>query len=438
MSYSGLAGSFWFLPVAKLGYRLPMLYVSQIINRPIFDARNEKIAVIKDVIVRYGREDYPPVIGLVARYRRRNFFMPRRDISELGLGGAQMRSSILDLNPFVRRDGEVLLRKDVLDNQLIDVDGKRVVRVNDVQIIQAGSMWRVSGADVSLQGFVRRLMPKGFYGSDRPVEVIDWADVGYLATDTATVTVQLKSSKDKLSRLHPVEIAQLAETLSPIHRTEVVESLDDEIAADTLEEMSTEAQARILEDMDEERAADILEEMSPDDAVDVLDEMDDEKAQELFDLMEDDEKADVAELMHFDHDTAGGLMTTEFVVFPKKYTVGETIRSLREMAETPNMIYYLYVVEEEGSWKLSGLISLRSLILADPTFTLEDVMRSEFRYAHPSDSAADVAQTISEYNLLALPVVDDEGDIAGIVTVDDAMEILLPKNFQRRLPRLFG
>ena len=119
-------------------------------------------------------------------------------------------------------------------------------------------------------------------------------------------------------------------------------------------------------------------------------------------------------------------------------TVGETIRSLREMAETPNMIYYLYVVEEVGSWKLSGLISLRSLILAEPTFTLREVMRSEFRFAHPSDSATDVAQIISEYNLLALPVVDDEGDIAGIVTVDDAMEILLPKNFQRRLPRLFG
>jgi len=438
MCFSVLTSRFRFQPVANLGYLLLMLYVSQIINRPIFDARNEKIAVIKDVIVQYGREDYPPVIGFVARYRRRNFFMPRRDVSELGIGGAKMRSSILDLNPFVRRDGEVLLRKDVLDNQLIDVDGKRVVRVNDVQIIQAGTMWRVSGADVSLQGFLRRLMPKGFYGSDRAVEVIDWADVGYLATDTATVTVQLKSSKDKLSRLHPVEIAQLAETLSPIHRTEVVESLDDEIAADTLEEMSTETQAQILEDMDEERAADILEEMSPDDAVDVLDEMDDEKAQELFDLMEDDEKADVAELMHFDHDTAGGLMTTEFVVFPKKFTVGETIRSLREMAETPNMIYYLYVVEEVGSWKLSGLISLRSLILAEPTFTLREVMRSEFRFAHPSDSATDVAQIISEYNLLALPVVDDEGDIAGIVTVDDAMEILLPKNFQRRLPRLFG
>ncbi len=415
-----------------------MLYVSQVLNRSVLDARNEKIAVIKDVIVRYGDEEYPPVIGLVARYRRRNFFMPSRDFADLGPNGARMTSAILDLTPFIRREGEVLLGKDVLDNQLIDVDGKRVVRVNDVQLIEAGDIWRVSGADVSLQGFVRRLMPKGFYGSGRPVEVIDWADVGYLATDTATVTVQLKSSKDKLSRLHPVEIAQLAESLAPIHRTEVVESLDNETAADTLEEMSTEAQARILEEMDEERAADILEEMSPDDAVDVLGEMDDKRAQELFDLMEDDEKADVAELMHFEHDTAGGLMTTEFLVFPKDLTVGETIAGLRQMAETPNMIYYLYVVEEAGSWKLCGIISLRSLILADPTFKLADVMRSDFRFAHPSESAPDVAQTISEYNLLALPVIDDDGDIAGIVTVDDAMEILLPKNLQRRLPRLFG
>ena len=415
-----------------------MLYVSQILNRPIFDARNDKIALISDVIVRYGKEEYPPVIGLVARYRRRNFFMPQRDIAELGSDGAKMRSAILDLSPFIRREGEVLLGKDVLDNQLIDVDGKRVVRVNDVQLIDVGHQWRVTGADVSLQGFLRRLMPKGFYGSDRPVEVIDWADVGYLATDTTTVTVQLKSSKDKLSRLHPVEIAQLAETLSPIHRTEVVESLDNEIAADTLEEMSTEAQARILEDMDEERAADILEEMSPDDAVDVLGELSDEKAEELFNLMEENEKADVAELMPYEHDTAGGLMTTEFIVFPKHLTVGQAIARLREMAETPNMIYYLYIVDREDSWKLEGLISLRSLILADPTRTLADVMRSEFRFAHPYDSADEVAQTISEYNLLALPVVDDDGDIAGIVTVDDAMEILLPKNLQRRLPRLFG
>lgn len=415
-----------------------MLYVSQIVGRPILDLSGEQVAAIKDVIVRYGSEDYPPVVGLVARFRRRDFFVSGRNIAKIDEKGARLSTAKLDLTPFERRDGEVLLDKDVLDNQLIDVDGKRVVRVNDVQIIDTGDRWRVTGADVSFQGFLRRLMPKGFYGNDRAVEVLDWADVGYLATDTATVTVQLKSSKDKLSRLHPVEIAQLAESLSPVHRTEVVESLDDEIAADTLEEMSTEAQARILEEMDDERAADILEEMSPDDAVDVLSELDDDRAQQLFDLMEDEGKADVAELMGFEHDTAGGLMTTEFVHVPKDLTVGETIVRLREMAETPNMIYYLYVVEQEDSWKLLGLISLRSLILADPRLRLSEVMRSEFRYAHPSDSAEEAAQIISEYNLLALPVVDNDGDICGIVTVDDAMEVLLPKNLQRRLPRLFG
>jgi CBS domain-containing protein len=415
-----------------------MLYLSQILGRPILDAGGEKIGVIKDMIVRYGEEEYPPLVGLVALYRRRNFFISRLRISVLNESGAKMNSEIIDLKPFRRRENEVLLAKDVLDNQLIDVDGKRVVRVNDIQIIETSGDWHVSGADVSLQGFLRRLMPKNFYGSKRPVEVIDWADVGYLAADKTTGAVQLKSSKSKLSRLHPVEIAQLAESLSPIHRTEIVESLDDEIAADTLEEMSTENQARILEDLDEERAADILEEMSPDDAVDVLGEMDEGKAQELFDLMEEDEKADVAELLQFEHDTAGGLMTTEFVVFPKNLTVAQAIARLRETAETPNMIYYLYVVEEENSWKLAGLITLRSLILADPTYILEQVMRESFQTAHPNDSAEDVAHKIAEYNLLALPVVDDLGEIAGIVTVDDAMEILLPRGLKKSLPRLFG
>lgn len=413
-----------------------MLYLSQVLGRPIQDVEGEKVATIKDVVVRYGEEDYPPIVGVMARYLRRDFFIRRVQIGSLSENGVKLNIDVLDLRPFTRRKGEILLAKDVLDKQLIDIDGKRVVRVNDVQLIETGNQWRVAGADVSLQGFLRRLMPKGFY-SNRPVELIDWADVGYLATETAAA-VQLKSSKDKLSRLHPVEIAQLAETLSPIHRTEIVESLDDEIAADTLEEMSTENQARILEEMDEERAADILEEMSPDDAVDVLGEMDEEKAQELFNLMEDEEKADVAELMPFDKDTAGGLMTTEFVTFPKSLTVAQAIARLREMAETPNMIYYLYVVEEEGSWKLSGVISLRSLILADPTFPLSEVMREQFQFAHPNDDAEEVAQTIAEYNLLALPIVDDLGEIAGIVTVDDAMEILLPKNIERRLPRLFG
>jgi CBS domain-containing protein len=413
-----------------------MLYLSQVLGRPIRDLEGERVATVKDVIVRLGGDDHPPVTGLVARYRRRDFFMSRWRMTDLNEQGVRLNSDILDLRPFVRRDSEVLLARDVLDKQLIDVDGKRVVRVNDVQIIEAAGEWRVTGADVSLQGLWRRLAPSGFVGTNRPVEVIDWADVGYLATDAATV--QLKSSQGKLARLHPVEIARLAEALSYHHGSEVVESLDDETAAETLEEMPAETQARILGDMDEERAADILEWMSPDEAADVLGDLPEEKAEELLSLMEQQEQADVVELLPYEDDTAGGLMTTEFVTLPRQITVSEALARLRDMAETPNMIYYLYVVETEGSWKLNGVIALRSLILADPEMPLEEAMRTEFQKAGPDEPASEVAQRIAEYNLLALPVMDDSGDILGIVTVDDAMEILLPKDWRQRLPRLIG
>lgn len=416
-------------------YSWLMLYLSQVLGRPIVDREGEKIATIKDVIVRLGEDDHPPVLGLVARYRRRDFFLPRATIESFGDNGAQLNTDILDLRPFTRREGEVLLDKDVLDNQLIDVDGKRVVRVNDVQLILIGDEWRVTGADVSFQGFMRRLMPAGLY-SNRAVEVINWADVGYLATDTATV--QLKSARDKLARLHPVEIAHLAESLAPYHRTEIVESLDDETAAEALEEMREATQAHIISELDEERAADILEWMSPDEAADVLGDLPEDKAEELLGLMEGEEQANVAELLPYEDDTAGGLMTTEFITMPKSLTVGEAIAQLRQMAETPNMIYYLYIVEEENSWQLRGVVTLRSLILSDPAMSLDEVRRGEYQKAHPDDAAKAVAQKIAEYNLLALPVVDDDGDILGIITVDDAIEVLLPKGWRRRLPRLFS
>ena len=413
-----------------------MLYLSQVLGRPIRDLEGERVATIKDVIVRLGEEDHPPVTGVVARYRRRDFFLSRWRITDLSDGGVRLDSDILDLRPFVRRESEVLLARDVLDKQLIDVDGKRVVRVNDVQLIEAGGDWRVTGADVSLQGLWRRLAPAGLMGSRRAVEVLDWSDVGYLATDAATV--QLKSSSGKLARLHPVEIARLAEALSYHHGSEVVESLDDETAAETLEEMPAERQVRIIGDMDEERAADILEWMSPDEAADVLGDLPEEKAEELLGLMEDQEQADVAELLPYEDDTAGGLMTTEFVTLPRDLTAGAALARLREMAETPNMIYYLYVVEGEGSWSLVGVIALRNLILANQEMPLAEVMRTDIQTAGPNEPAKEVAQRMAEYNLLALPVVDEAGDILGIITVDDAMEILLPKDWRQRLPKFIG
>jgi Mg/Co/Ni transporter MgtE len=190
--------------------------------------------------------------------------------------------------------------------------------------------------------------------------------------------------------------------------------------------------------MDEERAADILEHMSPDEAADVLGDLPEDKAEDLLNRMEDDEQNEVAELLPYADDSAGGLMTTEFVTLPRDLTVGEALARLREMAETPNMIYYLYVVPTEDSWKLEGVIALRSLILSESSAPLERVMRTVLQVAHPDDGAAEVAQKIAEYNLLALPVVDDAGDILGIVTVDDAIELLLPKGWRQRLPKLLG
>jgi magnesium transporter len=170
----------------------------------------------------------------------------------------------------------------------------------------------------------------------------------------------------------------------------------------------------------------------------VLGDLPEAKAEELLGLMESEEQADVAELLPYEDDTAGGLMTTEFVTLPRNLTVGAALARLREMAETPNMIYYLYVVEREESWHLAGVIALRNLIRADPAAPLDEVMRSEYQTAHPDDSANEAAHQIAEYNLLALPVVDDAGDILGIITVDDAMEVLLPKDWRQRLPRVFG
>jgi magnesium transporter len=410
-----------------------MLYLSQVLGRPILDLEGERVATLKDVIVRLGEDEHPPVSGFVARYRRRDFFLPRWRITHFGEAGVRLNSDIIDLRPFMRREGEVLLARDVLDKQLIDVDGKRVVRVNDVQVLEAANEWRVTGADVGLLGLWRRLAPS-FLRSGKPVEVIDWADVGYLATDAATV--QLKSSRGKLTRLHPVEIARLAEAFSYQQGAEIVESLDDETAAETLEEMAAARQAQIIGDMDKERAADILEHMSPDEAADVLGDLPEDKAEDLLNRMEDEEQLDVAELLPYEDDSAGGLMTTEFVTLPRELTVGEALARLREMAETPNMIYYLYIVAAEDSWKLDGVIALRSLILSEPSAPLERVMRSELQVAHPDDAAVDVAQKIAEYNLLALPVVDETGDILGIVTFDDAIEILLPRDWRKRVPRL--
>jgi len=410
-------------------------------------SNGDRLVTLRDLIVRIG-DVYPPVTGLVARQGRRECFIPINQVASLTAAGAVLSSNTLNIAPFDRRQDEILLGRDVLDRQIIDVDGKRVVRVNDLQVAPVEGSYRVIGVDIGARALLAR-----FFGGKRertPVaDLVDWADIEYLAANAPSV--RLKVSHDRLARLHPAEIANIIEDLSYHQGTEIVSSLDDETAADTLEELNDERQADILEQMDSARAADILEEMAPDDAADVLADLSEEKQEELLSLMEPEESEDVRELLEYHEDTAGGMMTTDYVALPVGLTAGEALASLAGMEEQPDFVYYLYVVvhdeaappdaphrtDDDIPEYLRGVVTLRQLVLALPTMPMTELMEQDVVTVAPSDPADDAARQLVEYGLYAVPVVTDDGEILGIITSDDAFDRLLPDSWQKRL-RVFS
>jgi magnesium transporter len=431
-----------------------MLFLTSLLDRPVVGKTGELIGRLEDLIVRMGEDRYPPIAGLVVRDARRRFFVPSSQLYYFN-DSTQLSSSTVDLQPFTRRDGEVLLRKDVLDHQLIDITGRRIVRVNDVQLAAVEGAYRVVGADISPQALARRLGPRALAARIVGRQVIDWEDVQYLAS---AAPVQLKVSYDRLSELNPVDLARIVDALSYRESAEIVAALDDETAAETLEEVSDERLADLLERMDQERAADILEEMTPGAAADALEDLDDEIAEQLLARMEPEEAADVAALLAYDEDSAGRIMTTDFVRVPESATVGDALAAIRVLEEVPDPLLAVYVGSEaaleapDGAQEapptplddadgppfyLHGIVRLRNLILADPHVPLLDVMDEDVPTVRPDDSARDAARVLAEYNLLAVPVLDDAQRMIGIVTVDDALAVLLPDVWQRRGMRAF-
>ncbi|HEY2294189.1 MAG TPA: magnesium transporter MgtE, partial [Thermoanaerobaculia bacterium] len=236
-----------------------MLFLTSIVDRPVEGKSGEVIGRLDDVIVRMGDDRYPPLSGLIVRDGRRRFFVAARLLQSIN-GAARLTSSTVDLQPFSRRSGEVLLRRDVLDHQLIDITGRRIVRVNDVQLTRVEGAYRIVGVDISARALLRRLGPRSLAGRIVGRQIIDWSDVQYLAS---AAPVQLKVSYDRLADLNPVDLARIVDALSFRESAEIVAALDEETAAETLEEVSDERVADLLEGMDQERAADILEEMTP-------------------------------------------------------------------------------------------------------------------------------------------------------------------------------
>jgi Mg2+ transporter MgtE len=248
--------------------------------------------------------------------------------------------------------------------------------------------------------------------------------------------VKLRISHEKLAKMHPADIADVVNRLSAPQRQAVFSALDDETAADALEEMDPEDQAEIIERLDLERAADILEEMGPDEAADLLADLPEEQAERLLERMEETEADDVEELLAYEEDTAGGLMTTEYVTVTSDLNAAEAIDRLRELEPEAEQVYYVYVVDAREN--LLGVLSLRDLIVAKPDTPLTDIMIRKVVSVPLTASHREVAEVIRKYNLLAVPVTDVDGHLEGIVTVDDAMDTVLSGAMKRRIPRIFG
>jgi len=417
-----------------------MLYLSQAIGRPVRDGSSEPLGKVADLIVAVG-DRYPPVTGLVVATGRRRIFLPWSGVDRLDADGARLRTRTIDIGRFQQRPEEILLRQDLMDKQIVDIDGHKVVRVNDLRFDEVEGRLRLVAVDVGAAGLLRRLGMDGAWrivarnlNLPLPERYIDWEDVD--PVETSIASIKLRVPHAGLAELHPADLASIIDQLAPRDRAGVLASLDDEQAADAIEEMEPDTQVEVLEDLEPERAADILEEMSPDDAADLVADLSDEAREEILALMERDEAAEVQELLGYPEDSAGGIMTTEFVAVPASLTAGQTIDRLRELEPNAETIYYVYVVDADD--RLVGVLSLRDLIVARPETLIAGVMIPEPVAVGVLADQDEVAQVVARYNLLAVPVVDLDGRLAGIVTVDDAMDAILPTAWKKRLPRLFA
>ncbi|MBC5810829.1 MAG: magnesium transporter [Candidatus Eremiobacteraeota bacterium] len=412
-------------------------YLSDFVGRQavVNEAGRERpVGKIVDFLVRKPDDTFPKIDGLIVKTRQGDRLAYIGDVSEVKANGPIVLRERPTETPEPEQEALYLVR-DLLDKQIVDVDGRKVVRINDIQVANTSDSLRVIAADVGTSGLLRRIGAKRLIPGllDRvPRALITWNNVAPI-TDVNPSQVQLSISGARLARLHPSELADIIEELSAKDAARIVRSLDDETAADAFEHLEVDRQITLIEDIGHERAADIIEEMDSDDAADLLGELDEEKQAQLLAEMEPETAGELRTLVKYDVDTAGGLMTTDFVwIYPHR-TVAATIDKIRDLAPESEFIYYLYVTDADR--KLLGVLSLRSLLLALPTGFIHKLMETELVVVRPDTPAEEVASTIARYDLLALPVLDEHGTMLGIVTVDDAIDAIMPEKVAKSLPR---
>jgi len=406
-----------------------VLHLSLIAGGTLRDRNGGRLGKVDDLIVRLG-EDYPPVTGVLATVAGRQVFVPASELAEIAHARVDMVSDRIDLQPFERRAGEVLLRKDVLDRQLINIDGARLVRANEIEIARIEGWYRVVGVDTGLRGIVRRVVPRRVGTNMPPSAFLDWASVE--AFTGHVPTVRLRIPHPKLARLHPAQLADLVEAASHNEGREIMTAVgdDSELEADVYEELDAQHRREFVEERPDEEVAQLLERMEPDDAVDLLGDLPDERREEVVRLLPPVQRRRVRALAGYDPATAGGLMSPEFVCLYAQASKGEAIERIERSRAPADTLAWVYVMNLDR--KLKGAIALADLLRAPADATMGDVATFLPPRVSAEAGLEEVARLMTDYDLTVVPVVDERDQIMGVVSVDDVLEMVLPRGWRRR------
>ncbi len=410
------------------------VFVSELIKKPVLDQHGAEIGVIKDFSIAAGAV-FPQIKHVILKSGKKLLKLLTKDIKYLNARMVTATITADSVKEYTEGEEEFLVSRDVLDQQLVDVDGIKVVRVNDIKIGKVKGKLSLIAVDPGARGLLRRL---GFEKSAEKLlkalniklsdSLLTWNYIQPLEQKLSKLTLTVP--KQNLSTLHPSDIAQLISEVSRDEQEALFNSLELNVAAEALHELEPNLQASIISGMDKEAATELLEKMPPDEAADVLGDLPKPKADELLNLMEEDDAEDVIELLEHDDDTAGGLMTTECIALLPDLTVEDSMKEWKLQAPDVEAVYTLYVTNKAE--KLLGFVTLKDLMLAKNKTIIASIMRPPVKTLQTSDDKMRVATIISKYNLLSVPVVDDDGTLMGIVTVDDVVDILLPPESRKK------
>jgi CBS domain-containing protein len=406
-----------------------LLHLSLVAGSDLVDGSGAKLGRVDDLIVRLGEDEYPPVTGLLATVAARQVFVPADEVEQIGHGRVTLRALRLDLRPFERRPQEVLLKKDVLDRQLINVEGARLVRSNEIELARLEGWYRVVGVDVGPRGLLRRLVPRALADSVGAGRFLDWASVEPFTGHVPTV--RLRVPHPKLARLHPAELADLVEQASHHEGEEILGAVggDRELEADVFEELESHHQLEFIEDRSDGEVADVLARMESDDAADLVAELPDERREEIVRLLPLVQRRRVRALLGYDPATAGGLMSPEYVCVYSQATPAEALDRIRHSQASAEALAWVFVMNTHK--RLTGAVALVDLLRARPGLSLGEIAEPP-QHVRPDADLEEVARLMTDYDLTVAPVVDEQERLLGVITVDDVLELVLPKGWRRQ------